>query len=132
MGALDKIKEKLSGGQNKQAYSDEFVDDYVEISTTASENRGKSKVIVRPFVLEDFVDIKPVLEAIREGYTIALINIRPLRDKDMVELKRSISKLKKTCEAVEGDIAGFGEEWLVITTSFASVYRGGGAEPEGM
>jgi SepF-like predicted cell division protein (DUF552 family) len=132
MGALDKIKEKLSGGQNKQAYSDEFVDDYVEISTTASENRGKSKVIVRPFVLEDFVDIKPVLEAIREGYTIALINIRPLRDKDMVELKRSISKLKKTCEAVEGDIAGFGEEWLVITPSFASVYRGGGAAPEGM
>jgi len=127
MGALGKLKDKITGGQPKPAYSDEFVDDYVEISPTATDNRGRSKVLVRPFVLEDFADIKPVLEAVREGYTIALINIRPLREKDMVELKRSISKLKKTCEAVEGDIAGFGEDWLVITPSFANIYRGGGS-----
>jgi len=46
-----------------------------------------------------------------------------LKDKDLVELKRAINKLKKTTDAIEGEIAGFGEDFLVITPSFASIYR---------
>jgi len=60
---------------------------------------------------------------LREGTTIALINIRPLKDKDIIELKRAVNKLKKTCDAIEGDIAGFGEDWIVVTPSFAQIYR---------
>jgi len=41
----------------------------------------------------------------------------------MLELKRVVSKLKKTCDAIEGDIAGFGEDWIVITPSFGEIYR---------
>ena len=52
-----------------------------------------------------------------------MVNIRPLKDRDLVELKRAINKLKKTCEAIEGDLAGFGDDWLVVTPSFASVFR---------
>jgi SepF-like predicted cell division protein (DUF552 family) len=74
-------------------------------------------------MIEDFSDIKPMLDSIREGYTIALVNIKPLKDKDIMELKRAVGKLKKTCEAIEGDIAGFGEDWLVITPSFAQIHR---------
>ena len=40
-----------------------------------------------------------------------------------MELKRAINKIKKTCDAIEGDIAGFGEDWIVVTPSFARVYR---------
>ena len=69
------------------------------------------------------MDIKPALDAIREGYTIALINIRPIKEKDLVELKRAVAKLKKTAEAIEGDIAGFGEDWIVVTPNFAQVHR---------
>ncbi|MBW3022645.1 cell division protein SepF [Candidatus Woesearchaeota archaeon] len=94
--------------------------DYIEV---LPEDTKKSKVVVRPFVLEDFEDIKPVIDSLREGYTIALINIRPLRDRDLVELKRAINKLKKTCDAVEGDIAGFGEDWVAVAPQFASIYR---------
>jgi len=118
---FEKLKAKFAG--KDAAPSDEFSEDYVELSPKAME-RGKARVVVRPFVIEDFADIKPALDAVREGYTIALLNIRPLKDKDLVELKRAVSKLKKTCEAVEGDIAGFGEDWLVVTPSFASIYRG--------
>ena len=84
--------------------------------------------MVQPFVINEFQDIKPALDALREGYTIALINIKPLKDKDIVELKRAINKLKKTCDAMEGDIAGFGEDWIVVTPSFAQVHR----QQEGM
>ena len=74
-------------------------------------------------MIEDFEDIKPILDSLREGYTIALVNIRPLKDKDLIELKRAINKLKKTCDAIEGDIAGFGEDYLVAVPSFAEIYR---------
>src|SRR3989344_4052038 len=120
---FDKLKEGFSGGSAQGDYSD----DYVEITPTA--NRPSAKVIVRSFVIEDFADIKPALDAIREGYTIALINIKPLKDKDLVELKRSINKLKKTCDAIEGDIAGVGEDIVVVTPSFAQIYRSAGQTP---
>ena len=46
-----------------------------------------------------------------------------LKDKDIIELKRAVNKLKKTCDAIEGDIAGFGDDWIVVTPSFAQVHR---------
>ena len=101
-------------------------DEYVELNTE-SEGHKSSKIIVRPFVMNDFSDIKPILDTLREGYTIALVNIKPLKDKDLVELKRAVNKLKKTTDAVEGDIAGFGDDYIVVTPSFATIYRAKGA-----
>ncbi|MBC8500362.1 MAG: cell division protein SepF [Nanoarchaeota archaeon] len=97
-------------------------EEYVEIDTEAERDKT-SKIIVRPFVMEDFSDIKEILDSLREGYTIALINIKPLKDKDLVELKRAINKLKKTCDAIDGDIAGFGDDYVVVTPSFAEIFR---------
>nr|MCK4929479.1 cell division protein SepF [Nanoarchaeota archaeon] len=97
-------------------------DEYVELNTEAEPGKT-SKIIVRPFVMNDFSDIKPILDSLREGYTIALVNIKPLKDKDLVELKRAVNKLKKTTDAIEGDIAGFGDDYVVITPSFAQIYR---------
>jgi len=122
MGIFSKIKEKVGMSNDFNEFPEEFTNDYVQIDAEKKVT-GKTKVIVRPFMIEDFSDIKPMLDAIREGYTIALVNIKPLKDKDIMELKRAVGKLKKTCEAIEGDIAGFGEDWLVITPSFAQIHR---------
>jgi len=102
----------------------ESADEYVELDTQSGSELDQ-KVIVRPFVIEDFADVKQILDTIRESYTIALINIKPIKEKDLVELKRSINKIKKTCEAINGDIAGFGEDYIVVTPGFAQIYRGG-------
>lgn len=117
------MKEKLTGkfGAEEEAEAVEK-EEYVEVGPESTEE-GKAKIIVRPFSIEDFEDIKPILDSLREGYTIALINIKPLKEKDLIELKRAINKLKKTTEAIEGDIAGFGEDYIVVTPSFASVHR---------
>lgn len=98
-------------------------DEYVELNSDSGHD-GSSKITVRPFILDDFTDIKTVVEVLREGYTICLLNIRPLREKDMVELKRAINKLKKTVEAIGGDIAGFGEDYIVVVPSYAEIHRG--------
>lgn len=118
MGFFGKLKEKISGPKYEEIEGEQ---EYVELDTDMEHN--KSKVLVRPFMLEEFDDVKPVLDSLREGYTIALVNIKPLKDKDLVELKRAINKLKKTTDAVDGDLAGFGDDYLVITPSFASIYR---------
>ena len=116
------IFKKLFSGLRGNDIPDDVADDYVEIDAQA--NIGpKARVLVRPFIITDFADIKPALDSLREGYTIALLNIRPLKEKDIIELKRAVNKLKKTCDAIEGDIAGFGEDWIVVTPSFAQVYR---------
>src|SRR3989344_6059054 len=104
MGILDKLKDRLSGASDSDSSDSSQVMDYVELDTDKAAERAK--IIVRPFVLEDFEQIKPILDVLREGNTISLINIKPLKDRDLIELKRAINKLKKTCDAVEGDIAG--------------------------
>jgi SepF-like predicted cell division protein (DUF552 family) len=113
----EKLSDKMSGGKEEDK-----AEDYVELGAEQVEE-GKTKIVVRPFVIEEFDDIKGVLDALREGYTIALVNIRPLKEKDLIELKRAINKIKKTADAIDGDIAGFGEDYIVATPSFASVYR---------
>ncbi|MBS3108414.1 cell division protein SepF [Candidatus Woesearchaeota archaeon] len=118
--ALNKIKEKISGSRDYD-YED-YAGDYLEVEPEKKEF-SMAKAVIRPFVITDFTDIKPVLDALREGSTIVLLNIAPLRDKDIVELKRAVNKLKKTCDALEGDIAGFGEDWIVATPNFAYVHR---------
>lgn len=102
--------------------SDDGETEYVQIDGGAKRD-ADAKVIVRPFVLEDFSDTKGILEALRSQNTVALINIQPLKDKDIVELKRSINKLKKTVDAVGGDIAGFGDDYIVVTPAFAAIWR---------
>jgi len=94
---------------------------YVELDTDGDD--VQSKIMVRPFHLEDFEDVKPILDCLREGHTIALVNIKALKDRDLVELKRAINKLKKTTDAIDGEIAGFGEDYIVVTPSFASIYK---------
>ena len=116
---LSKIKEKI--GTVSEGSHDTEEEGYVELGADVSE--GSSKITVRPFVIDDFESIKPILDVLREGNTIALVNIKPLKDRDLVELKRAINKLKKTCDAIEGDIAGFGDNWIAAVPSFAHIFR---------
>ncbi|MCX8194405.1 MAG: cell division protein SepF [Candidatus Pacearchaeota archaeon] len=112
------VFKKLFGGSEKAPSPD-----YIEVDV-GKEEAKKTKIVVRPFILNTFEDVNRVLEVLREGYTIALIDIKPLKQKDIVELKRAISKLKKTVDALEGNIAGFGENTIVATPSFVEVYKG--------
>jgi len=128
MGFFSKLKEKLGASSSSDMF-EEPEQGYVELGSEAVGDT-KSKLMVRPFVIEEFEHIKPILDALREGHTIALINIKPLKDKDLVELKRAINKLKKTCDAIEGDIAGFGENWIAAVPNFAYIHRGQKASKE--
>ena len=124
---LSNVRSKLSGFLGGTDEPDEMrqgEQEYVELETTAPAVEGtRGKITVRPFVVDNFEGIKTVLDSLRDGSTIALVNIKPLKDKDVIELKRAISRLKKTTDAISGDIAGFGDDYIIATPSFARIHR---------
>jgi SepF-like predicted cell division protein (DUF552 family) len=106
----------------KRLFGKDDSEEYVEIDLNAAQSND-NKVIVKPFVLKEFDDINAVLNSLREGYTIAVIDIKPLKTKDIIELKRAIAKIKKTIDAIEGKIAGFGENIIIATPQFADIHK---------
>lgn len=114
--AFDKFKKMFSGSGS----SDEA--EYVEIDLSEEKDKDK-KVLVKLFTLKQYDDVNEVLSALREGYTIAIIDIKVLRQKDSIELKRAVSKIKKTTDALEGTIAGFGENVVIATPAFAKIHK---------
>jgi SepF-like predicted cell division protein (DUF552 family) len=110
---LDKIMGKLKGEE------EETGEEFLEVSGEAETNQ----VNVRIETLKNYSDTDRVQNFLREG-TVVFLNIRELREKDITELKRSVEKLKKTCTAMNGDMVGVDEDFLIITPQFAKIYRG--------
>jgi len=113
---FDKIKKAFSGSGDT-----EMGNEYLEIDLEQPEK--ENKIIVKLFVLRNYDDVTEILNSLREGYTIAVIDIKILRQKDSIELKRAVSKIKKTADALEGNIAGFGENTVIVTPSFAKIHK---------
>ena len=79
---------KLFGGKGEETL------DYIEVDVGRDAPK-KSKIVLRPFVLKTFEDVGRILEILREGNTIALIDIKPLKSKDVIELRDLFQSLKR-------------------------------------
>lgn len=103
--------DKLKGGE----------DEYVQIEHPAEE-AGPQLKTVEVEKMESYADSDRIQKKVREG-GIMLVKIRDLRTRDVSELKRAVERVKKTCLAIDGDIAGVGEDWLVVCGSGSKVHR---------
>ncbi len=121
--AFEKLKKALGGSRGEGSQ-----EDYLEIDLDKEEK--ESKVVVKLFVLKKYDDVTPILNVLREGYTIAIVDIKVLKQKDPIEMKRAVAKIKKTADALEGNIAGFGENLLIVTPPFAQIQREISPSPE--
>ena len=104
-----------------RGFSELGEDEYIELDTSAAAGAA-GKIPIRVDKIEDFSDSDRIQRSIREG-SIVLVKIKSLKDKDLSELKRAIDKLRKTCIALSGDIAGIDEDWIILTPSFAHIAR---------
>lgn len=95
-------------------------DDFVELDAKMSEKT--EKVVVRAETLNEFDDIESVQDHLRNDH-IVWLNIKPLKNRDMTDLKRAVKRLKKTIKAVDGDMAGVDEDWIVATPGYAEIAR---------
>ncbi|HIQ50650.1 MAG TPA: DUF552 domain-containing protein [Nautiliaceae bacterium] len=105
-----KEKEKKEG-----ALEDLEMEEFIEIDVS-EKRRPDVYYRVKAMVINEYLDLKPVLKHIRDGSYIILVNLKPLKMRDSVELKRVVEKIKQAIESLEGDLIGFGKgEWLLIT-----------------
>jgi len=95
-------------------------EDYMELDL--QEDKPSDKLLIQVEKLETFTDADRVQQKLRDGYVL-LINIKDLKEKDMAELKRAVAKIKKTCLALNGSIAGLGEDWLLATNASAKIHQ---------
>jgi hypothetical protein len=96
-------------------------DSYVEVEQQ-EEHKEEKQLWIEIEKLDSFTDSDRIQRKVREG-NILLVRIRDLRAKDMEELKRSVERIRRTCLAVNGDIAGLGDDWLIVTPATAKVFR---------
>src|SRR3989344_8222270 len=113
MGILDKIKDFITeeAPEGEQSYAE--IDEYKDI--------GDKRLAIKIFDIKQESDIKNVLNELREGKTIALIS-RNVTLSDG-QLKLIISKLKKTCDAIDGDIVGLSDGLFVATPRAIKIER---------
>ena len=113
-----KLPFKKKKEEQKESTSPEFIE--------YDENAFKEEINIRIRVekLKDYKDTERIQQLIREGY-IVFLRIKEMRERDINELKKSVDKLKRTIEAMNGDIVGVDEDYLVLTPSYATIYRGG-------
>lgn len=95
-------------------------EDYMELDL--QDEQKQDKLLIQVEKLESFNDSDRVQQKLRDGYVL-LIKIKDLKEKDMTELKRAVAKIKKTCLALNGSIAGLGEDWLLATNSSARIHQ---------
>lgn len=95
-------------------------EEFIEIETEGEEKR---KVNIRIENLNDYRDVEGVQQHLREG-NIVFLRIRKLRERDLGELKRSVERLRRTSIAMNGDIIGVDEDFLILAPPSAKIYRG--------
>ena len=96
-------------------------EEYVELDVEGQETSSE-KLLIRVEKMENFSDSERIQGKIRDGYLL-LVKVRDLREKDVNELKRAVAKIKKTCLALNGEVAGLGEDWLLVTNQSAKIHR---------
>lgn len=111
----------LKKNKDNEDTNDELVDDdFVELDAKMTE--GNSKVVIRAETLQEFEDVEDVQDHLRNDHVV-WVNIGPLKSRDMTNLKRAVNRLKKTIKAIDGDMAGVDEDWIVACPSYAEIAR---------
>ena len=122
---IDKLKSTISGFRSRLPGEggEEVKEDFIELKPISGEY-GAAKLVVKYFTLTDFAEVKGILDSLRDGYTIAFVKIKPLRERNLNELRRAVDKIKKTCFALEGEVVGLEEDWVVAVPQYVKVHRG--------
>ena len=115
MGIVDKIfGEKKSG--NIQGYID--LEKYVE--STGGEQMG-AKMYVRVGEIQRYEDLKEFTDYVYAG-NVLILDFSPIAEEEVI-LKRITGDLKKMVNEINGDIAGIGNNLMIIAPKNVKVER---------
>lgn len=97
----------------------EEVEEYTELPLDVEQPKHTKIMIDK---LDSYSNVDLVLKKVREG-NIVIAKIKELKESNLDELKQAIAKMKTACANFDGDIAGVGDEWIIITPRTARIHR---------
>jgi len=95
-------------------------EDYTEFVMGADEGAKQVPVVVDK--IESFACGDRIVKHVREG-KIVFAKIGQIKHVNVDEFRRTVSKVRNVVQALEGDMVGVGEEWIIVTPSSARVQR---------
>ena len=95
-------------------------EDYAELVEDGVEGDGKVQIVVDR--LEAFADSERVAKNLREG-RVVLARLGEFKHTNVDELRRTLSRIKTVCKALDGDVVSVANEWVVVTPNGACVAR---------
>ncbi len=118
MGIKDFLS-KLSGNESAEAIGD----DYLELDETGEFAQFDTPSrYVKVSKLKGFADIDTSARELSEG-NIVIIDIKPLADRSMNELKHAVDEIKDICTSMGGDLAGISDYHLILTPPNVKIER---------
>lgn len=114
MGLLGRFFRKQE--EERKELSPEDIAEVPEMQETGSQ----TTIVVDK--LDSFIACDRILRKIKSN-NIVIASMKDLRDANMDELKQAVNRLKTSVASLDGDIAGVGEEWLIIAPKSAKVQR---------
>jgi SepF-like predicted cell division protein (DUF552 family) len=92
------------------------IQDYVRLDPEEEFATGLNapERYVTVYKLRGFSDVDGCTGQLSEG-NIVLLDIKPLADRSVTELKHAIDEIKDTCSSMGADLAGIGENHLILT-----------------
>lgn len=127
------IKEFLTRmvtGQSAGEYVSD-AEEYVRLEPEADFATGLNapERQVSVYKLRGFSDVDSCTSQLSDG-NIVLLDIKPLAERSMTELKHAIDEIKEVCISMGADIAGIGENHLILTPPNVKILRTKGDEFE--
>jgi len=96
--------------------------EYIDLAEEAvGMTSTEGQIQVKVAELQNYDDIKDFSEFIYGGH-ILLLDLNQISSDDM-ELERSTNELKRVVQDIDGDIAGLGRNWLIVTPSGVKIDR---------
>ena len=108
-------------GEKKTGLTEGYVDleKYVETKTSGTPSSAKMHVAVGE--IQRYEDIKEISDYVYSG-NVLILDFSPVSDEEVI-LKRITNDLKKMANDIDGDIAGIGNNLMIISPNGVKVDR---------
>ncbi len=115
MGIVNKIFREKKGSN---------VDGYVDLEKYADTSEGQTggaNMFVRVGEIQRYEDLKEFTDYVYGG-NVLLLDFSPIADEEVI-LKRITNDLKKLASEINGDIAGIGNNMMIVSPADVKVDR---------
>ncbi len=118
MGLVNKLfgEKKTYGVSSEKDYID--LEEYVENENLPD---SQAKMYIRVGEIQRYEDLKTMTDYVCGG-NILILDFSPLADEEVI-LKRITSEIKKIVNDINGDVAGIGNNLMIITPSNVKIDR---------